>query len=203
MTDRHGHPRPLIETVQAVLDGGCGWIWFRERDMAPGDRRRLAESVLATVRAAGGTLSIGGDPDLAAAIGSDGVHLGGGAGREAIAAARQKLGPRAWIGASAHALPDVATAAEGGADYVTLSPIFTTASKPGYGPALGLPAIREAARVGIPIVALGGLMPKIAASCRDAGAEGIAIMGGLMRSVDPADAARRYRHGWDAQPDAA
>lgn len=191
MTDRHG-ARPLAESVQRVLDSGCRWVWFRERDLPPGERHALAEPVLAAIRAVGGTLSIGGDADLAAALGADGVHLAGDAIPETVAAARRTLGPRAWIGVSAHSLADVSTAAEGGADYVTLSPIFETASKPGYGPALGLPAIREASRIGIPVVALGGIAPETAAACRAAGAAAVAIMGGVMRAADAARETRLY-----------
>lgn len=195
MSDRHG-PRPLVETVRAVLAGGCRWVWLRDRDLPPDERRRLAEAVHAAVRAAGGTLSVGGDPELAAALGADGVHLGGHARPEAIAAARSRLGARAWIGVSAHSVRDVETAASAGADYATLSPVFETASKPGYGPALGLSAIREASRVGLPVVALGGVTPEATAACREAGAAGVAIMGGLARAADPIAETRRYLRSW-------
>ncbi|GJE54134.1 thiamine phosphate synthase [Methylobacterium thuringiense] len=96
------------------------------------------------------------------------------------------------VGVSAHSLGDVRRAREAGADYATLSPIFTTASKPGYGPALGLDGLHEAAAIGLPVVALGGIAPEHAVACREAGAAGIAVMGGIMRAADPAAATRRY-----------
>ena len=77
-------------------------------------------------------------------------------------------------------------AASAGADYVTLSPIFPSASKPGYGPALGTNILGEAAKLGIPVLALGGVTADKAAACRAAGAAGIAVMGPAMRSSDPA-----------------
>jgi thiamine-phosphate pyrophosphorylase len=176
VTDRHGHARPLAETVQAILDGGGRWIWFRDRDLEPEARLRLGEAVAARVRGAGGILTVGGDVALARALGADGVHLGGGSGPEAIAAARDALGAKVLIGVSAHA--------------PTLSPILPTASKPGYGPALGPEGIVAARTVGLPLVALGGVGSDTVAECRGAGAAAVAIMGGLMRDGDPAGAAR-------------
>ena len=74
-------------------------------------------------------------------------------------------------------------AREAGADYVTLSPIFLTASKPGYGPALGVGVLQEAAGV-MPVVALGGIDPGTAAPCRKAGATAVAVMGAVMRAPE-------------------
>ncbi len=81
--------------------------------------------------------------------------------------------------------------AAAGADYVTLSPIFLTGSKPGYGPALGPAALaRIARRVGLPVLALGGVGPENARACLSAGAAGVAVMGGVMRAADPGAAVR-------------
>ncbi len=199
VTDRHGHARPLAETVQAILEGGGRWIWFRDRDLEPEARLRLGEAVAARVRAAGGFLTVGGDVALARVLGADGLHLGGGSGPEAIAAAREALGAGALIGVSAHAPHEVAQAAKAGADYVTLSPIFPTASKPGYGPALGPEGIVAARRFGLPVVGLGGIDPARIAECHAAGAAGVAVMGGLMRTGDPAAAAQALLEAWGYQ----
>ena len=203
VTDRHGHPRPLAETVQAVLDGGGRWIWFRDRDLEADARLRLGARVAERVRAANGVLTVGGDVALARALGADGVHLGGGSGPEAIAAARATLGAAALIGVSAHAPREAAAAARAGADYVTLSPIFTTTSKPGYGPALGPEGIAAARTVGLPIVALGGVGPEVIGACRAAVAAGFAVMGGPMRALDPADATRALLTAWGAAESSA
>lgn len=84
----------------------------------------------------------------------------------------ERAGPTLLVGLSAHSVRDVAAAAEAGADYVTLSPIFPTASKPGYGPALGPEAITAARRIGLPVVALGGLAEDTLVPCRAAGRRG-------------------------------
>lgn len=196
VTDRHGLSRPLTATVQALLDGGVRWVWFRDRDLDPEARRALGAGLAGRIRAAGAFLTVGGDVALARALNADGVHLGGGTRPDMVASARAALGPGALIGVSAHAPVEVEAAALAGADYVTLSPIYPTASKPGYGPALGPDGIAAACRAGLPVVALGGITPDRIPECRDAGAAGIAVMGGLMRAPDPPAAARSFLAPW-------
>ncbi|AWN53440.1 thiamine phosphate synthase [Methylobacterium sp. 17Sr1-1] len=180
VTDRHGCPEPLADRVAACLAAGARWIWLRDRDLPAPERAVLAETLAGQVARVGGALTIGRDVELAARVGAAGVQLGE-AG--AVAAARARLGRGALLGVSAHSLSDVRAAREAGADYVTLSPIFLTASKPGYGPALGLEVLREAAEV-MPVVALGGVDADTASACRKVGAIAVAVMGKVMRAQD-------------------
>jgi thiamine-phosphate pyrophosphorylase len=108
------------------------------------------------VQGAGGLLSIGGDIELAAEVETGGVHVRDVAG---IVQARQTLGPSALIGMSAHGMADVTNVRLAGADYVTLSPIYETMSKPGYGPALETEAARLAAKANIAVVGFGASQP--------------------------------------------
>jgi thiamine-phosphate pyrophosphorylase len=147
----------------------------------------VAQRLLALVRPHGAKLSLGGDVALAAEIAADGVHL---AANAPIAAARARLGARALIGVSAHGDADVAAAAAAGADYATLSPIFASASKPGYGPALGVAALAHAVPHGLPVLALGGVTAERADACLRAGAAGIAVMGEVMRAAGRPDGVR-------------
>jgi thiamine-phosphate pyrophosphorylase len=183
VTDRYQAARPLGQVVEDALAGGARWIWLRDRDLHAGERRALAFSLRALTAKFDARLSIGADVELAAEVAADGVHLPAGTD---IGAARRRLGKAALIGVSAHGLADACEAAAAGADYVTLSPIFASASKPGYGPALGVEAIRETAREGIAVIALGGVIAPNAAECFAAGASGIAVMGAIMRAGDPA-----------------
>ena len=131
----------------------------------------------------GACLSVGGDVDLALEVAADGVHLAADAAlASGLAAARARLGAAAIIGVSAHGDEEVAAARAAGADYVTLSPIYPTSSKPGYGPALGVEGLAQAARGPLPVLALGGVTAARTTECRRAGAAGIAIMGEVMRA---------------------
>ncbi|WP_433049514.1 thiamine phosphate synthase [Dactylosporangium sp. CS-033363] len=87
-----------------------------------------------------------------------------------------------------HGLEELFAAAGEGFRYVTLSPIFATRSKPGYGPPLGLAALGRMAVVApVPVYALGGVdTPARVRDCLDEGAAGVAVMGAVMRADDPA-----------------
>ncbi len=192
VTDRHLCQRPLEDVVRDAIDGGARWFWLRDRDMEPTGRRRLALRLAGIVRAAGGVLSIGGDIELARDAGTGAVHV-----REiaAIRQAKQRLGAASLVGYSAHGVAEAGDARDAGADYVTLSPIHPTASKPGYGPALGPGAIMRTAQAGVPVLALGGIDAGTAAAAMSAGAKGVAVMGGVMRAQDPAACVRAMLAG--------
>ena len=120
-------------------------------------------------------------------MGARGVHLPtGGDPREA----RAMLGDGAIIGVSAHSVEEAARSASCGANYVTLSPIYESASKPGYGPALGACALRAASQLAVPVVALGGVSLERVGACLEAGAAGVAVMGAVMSAPSIKAAAR-------------
>lgn len=192
VTDRHGADRPLSETVRAAVAGGARFVWLRDRDLDLEARRALARDLSAILAPVGGRLVVGGDPDLASEVGAQGVHLPGSAGIDGIRALRKKLGVTALIGFSAHSVAEIAAAEAAGADYATLSPIFPSASKPGYGPALGLEALRAVSASHLPVFALGGIDAGNARACCEAGAAGVAVMGGVMRSLDPRSETARF-----------
>ncbi len=187
VTDRRQAAAPLDAIAAEAVRAGARWIWLRDRDMVAAERRDLTLRLMEVARRHGARLSIGGDVDLAVELAADGVHLPAGA---SVAAARARLGADALVGISAHCDADVATARAEGADYVTFSPIFPTASKPGYGPALGLAGLAQAARSGIPVVALGGITAACAGDCLRAGAAGVAVMGEIMRAAGRAGGVR-------------
>ena len=182
ISDRHQARRPLEEVAEAVFAGGCRWFSLREKDLPPGERRALLCELVALGRRFGALVTAHEDIEAVAVTGADGVHLPSGG---SPAAARARL-PGALIGASAHSADEAAALLRTGADYVTVSPVFATASKPGYGPALGLDGLAHiVARAPGPIMALGGITPENAASCLSSGACGIAVMGEVMRAADP------------------
>ena len=188
ITDRTQAAAPLERVVAAALEAGCRWVLLREKDLEPGARRALLCRLVELGRPHGAWITVSADLDAAAAAGAAGVHLPAGGDP---ARARSLLGPEALIGVSAHDKAEARSAADAGADYVTLSPIFASPSKPGYGPALGPDGLQEAAAcLSVPVIALGGLAPGNAASCLAAGAAGIAVMGEIMRAPDPGAAMR-------------
>ena len=182
ISDRSQAQRPLTDIAGASFAGGCRWFSLREKDMPPAERRALLGELVALGRRYDAVVMVHDDLEVAVASGAGGVHLpSGGDPAEA-----RGLLPRGLIGVSAHSTAEAATLIAAGADYVTISPIFLTDSKPGYGPALGLNGLAAtvAAAKG-PVVALAGITPDNAHACMEAGAAGIAVMGEIMRALDP------------------
>ena len=182
ISDQSQSTRPLLEVARAAFDGGCRWFSLREKHLLAAERRALLAELVALGRPYNATVMVHDDIDAAAATGAGGVHLPS-HGDPVVARARL---PRGLIGISAHTAAEAAALLTTGADYATVSPIFLTDSKPGYGPALGLAGLAAtvAAARG-PVVALAGITPANARACRDAGAAGIAVMGEVMRAADP------------------
>ncbi len=116
----------------------------------------------------------------------DGVHLP--ADGLSIPVVRRLVGERMWIGRSVHSPQEARTAAERGADYVFLGPIWRTGSHPDRA-ALGPAAITQAepARV----IAIGGITQDRITTCLDAGAYGVAAVTALWGSDDPGTTAQR------------
>jgi thiamine-phosphate pyrophosphorylase len=188
ISDRRQATRPLVEIAEAALRAGCRWFSLREKDLPPDERRELLRSLVALGRRHSAIVTVHDDIEGAVATGADGVHLPGG-GDPAVA---RRLLPTGLIGVSAHTPQEVAAQLAAGADYATLSPIFLTASKPGYGPAIGLDALATAARLAPgPVVALGGIDQGNLGACLAAGARGVAVMGEIMRAADPEAATSR------------
>jgi len=181
ITDRHQARHSIEAIAEAVGQAGGRWLLLRDKDLEPEGRRGVAARLAEISQHHGMLLSVSRDVALAAEYGAS-VHLQSAA---AVGAARQHLGQGALVGVSAHGLDDVAAAAAAGADYVTLSPIFLTSSKPGYGPPLGVAAIGAAANLGISVIALGGVTADLVRPCLKAGAAGVAVMGEIMRSDQP------------------
>ncbi|MBV8507024.1 MAG: thiamine phosphate synthase [Alphaproteobacteria bacterium] len=182
ISDRHQARRPLEEVADAIFAGGCRWLSLREKDLPPAERLALLSVLVALGRRWGATVTVHEDVDAAAEAGAGGVHLPSGS---SPAAARARL-PDGLIGASAHSAREASALLGSGADYVTISPVFITASKPGYGPAIGLGGLAEiVARVPGPVIALGGINAANAPLCVSAGASGVAVMGDVMRATDP------------------
>jgi thiamine monophosphate synthase len=145
-------------------------VWLREKNLPPPDRRRLAAALADLLHGIGGVLISSPGPGREMA---DGIHLG---------ASDQAEGARVF-GRSCHGAADLAEAAGEGCQWATLSPIFASISKPGYGPALGPGALSACP---LPVWALGGVDAGNAADCLRAGASGVAVMGSVLGSADPA-----------------
>jgi thiamine-phosphate pyrophosphorylase len=184
VTDRHQARRPLVEVVAAAITAGCRWVSVREKDLPNDEQITLARMLAPIAWRHRARLMLHGEPALAHAANTDGVHLPAGSDP---AAARKLLGADKLIGVSIHTVTEADAIDPAIVDYGIAGPAFETASKPGYGPEIGRKGLAEIARAAkVPILAIGGLNATRAAEVIAAGPVGIAVMGGIMRAADPA-----------------
>ncbi len=171
LTDRTRCPAgDLLSTVEKAVAAGARAIVLREKDLPPPERLCLANALRALLAPAGALLIVAGTP-----LHPSPIHL---AARDPFPTRRPAL-----VGRSCHDAAELRGAAAEGCDYVTLSPVFASPSKPGYGPALGLNGLAALAGAtgAPPVYALGGVRPEDVPGCLAAGARGVAVMGAVMR----------------------
>jgi thiamine-phosphate pyrophosphorylase len=183
----------LLARVAAVLQQAT-WLQYRQKGADAARRHAQAAALQALCAQAGVPLIVNDDLSLAEAIGAAGVHLGEDDGD--IAAARSRLGVHAIVGASCY---DDAARAEravaAGASYVAFGAFFPTTSKNTTRRAV--PALlAEAAALGVPRVAIGGITPDNMGPLVVAGADLVAVIGGVFEAADPVAAARAYRQAF-------
>jgi thiamine-phosphate pyrophosphorylase len=181
--------RLLLRVQPLLAHATC--VQYRNKAALPALRSEQATALLPLCRAAGVPMVINDDAELAAAIAADGVHLGEHDG--AISPARARLGADAIIGVSCYdELARAERAAAEGASYVAFGAFHPSPTKPNArraSPRL----LQDAARFGLPRVAIGGITPDNARPLVAAGADLIAVISGVFDAPDPLQAARAYQ----------
>ena len=185
----------LLARVEAVIAQAALLQYRNKRAGAALARAQLvALQALCSVHRV--PLLVNDDWRLAAEVGADGAHLGAGDGD--LRAARASLGDGAILGASCYdSLARAAEAAAAGASYLAFGAFFPSPTKPRA--ARATPALlREAAGLGLPRVAIGGITPENAGSLVAAGADLVAVISGVFDAPDPVAAATAYRRAFDS-----
>ncbi len=184
LTDEHLLPDPvLVPAAERALAAGITLLQYRNKLGDSATRRRQAVELLDICRRYSVPLIINDDIELCADIGADGVHLGQQDG--SLSAARKLLGSNALIGITCHQSLDLALSAESeGANYVAFGRFYPSSTKPGA-PAARPEILTEANKqLTIPMVAIGGVNAENGGSLITAGADMLAVVGGIFGSDD-------------------
>jgi thiamine-phosphate pyrophosphorylase len=202
--------------VEACIEGGVDVVQLREKHL---DDARLAERATLVQRVCsehGVPFILNDRPDLAAAIGADGVHVG--QDDMSPAGARRLVGDHAIIGLSTHAVAELEMAigssttdtaglsstvasapipAPVPVQYLSAGPVSPTPTKPGR-PGTGLGYVTEAvARSPWPVWITGGADPETVGPMAAAGARHFVVVRWLTEADDPQANARRLRGAID------
>jgi thiamine-phosphate pyrophosphorylase len=176
--------RALIDKVSEAATAGVDYIQLREKNLSAKELERLARDVVAAVREHSPTtrVLINSRTDVALSAGADGVHLRS----EDVSAADvrdiwkwvARSGARVAtpiVAASCHTVECVETAAAQAVSFAVFAPVFRKSGSPAS-PPKGVAMLAKACQIKLPVFALGGITVENAASCREAGAAGIAAI---------------------------
>lgn len=183
--------RSLLDVVGQAVAGGVSLVQLRNKTA---DARDLLEQTLAfkaLLAPHGVPLVVNDRVDVAAAAGV-GCHIG--QTDLPPAAARALLGEKAILGLSIDH-PDQAAAADPAVlDYVAHGPFAATGTKLDAGQPVGIEGIKHVRELtALPLVAIGGIDVTNAAAAVRAGADGVAVVSGLIAAADPKAAAETLR----------
>lgn len=179
----------LLPAVEQALQAGIAMLQYRNKSTDHERRQAQASALLTLCRDYSVPLLINDDVDLCARVGADGVHLG--QQDCSLAEARRRLGQDAIIGITCHQSLELAQAAQrGGASYVAFGRFFPSVTKPGAPAANPDILDRAKAQLDLPVVAIGGINADNGGSLILAGADMLAVVGGLFGGHDVAHNAR-------------
>ncbi len=187
--------RPLHDVLAPALAGGVDVVQLRDKRATDDELLAAAATARSLCVAAGALLILNDRPDLVAAAGADGCHVG--QDDMDVARARELAGPEALVGRSTHSPADIAAA--GDADYIGVGPVNATPTKPGR-PAVGLELVRHAAaHAPVPFFAIGGIDAANVGDVLAAGARRVAVVRAIAEAADPRAAASGLRAALDAE----
>ena len=187
---------PVVDQINAVIDGGCRWVQIRMKEASDDEIRKVVEAVKPRCIEMECFLLLDDRVELAKELNVGGVHLG----KEDMpcSKARMILGPGAVIGVTANTFADIEAVRNLDVDYIGMGPFAMTSTKKNLAPMLGLDGIRilcndmERAMINIPRVAVGGITLEDVEDLLHAGVNGIAVSGAIAFARDIAEETRRF-----------
>lgn len=177
--------------VTSLCGAGVRMLQIRDKELGDDElaaRVQAAVAIARRVTSARQPLVIVNDRvHVAAQAGADGVHLG--ESDMPVAEARRVLGSRAIIGRTAHAIDEARQAVADGADYLGVGPCFPSTTK-SFASHASRAFLAEAARLPLPVFAIGGITVDRLGELRSLGIERIAVAAAITSAADPGVAAR-------------
>ncbi len=179
---------PVVDQVNAVIEGGCKWVQIRMKDASDDDIRKVVEEIKPKCIEKEVFLILNDRVELAKELNVGGVHLG--KGDMPASKARMILGPAAVIGVTANTMADILAVSALDIDYYGIGPFRETTTKENLAPVLGLEGIRKICyemnenNILIPHVAVGGIKYDDILPLLEAGVNGVAVSGAIANAKD-------------------
>jgi thiamine-phosphate pyrophosphorylase len=192
VTDRDlAKGRALVEIVAAAVQGGVTMVQLREKSAPTRAFLEDARALKALLAPLNVPLIINDRTDIALAVDADGVHVG--QKDMPVDLVRQMMGPGKIIGLSITNHEQIARPDAGKTDYLGLGPLYLQQTKSDAATPLGVEGFRALrAATTKPVVAIGGLKAENSAPVLAAGADGLAVVSGIVAAEDPKAAAQAF-----------
>jgi thiamine-phosphate pyrophosphorylase len=182
---------PERDCAASLAEAGVRLLQYRNKSASARQYLDSSRELAETLVPRGVSFFVNDRPDVAFLAGASGVHVG----QEDldVEQTRRVIGRDRLVGVSTHNLEQFDRAATSSADYIAVGPIFGTSSKANPDPVVGLAFLRRVRGLTEkPIVAIGGITLERAAAAVEAGADSVAVIGGILSAADPAQRARQY-----------
>jgi len=177
----------LFSSVKMAIDGGIKAVQLRGKNLSARELLKIGERLRHLTNIESVKLFINDRIDVAMAIEADGIHLG--QNSMPVRLVKEISGDRFLIGVSTHGLKEAMDAEEGGADLITVGPIFETESKLRYGSPIGLTKLSDVCeKIKIPVFAIGGINMERVDSVMREGAHGVAVISAILKAESVHDA---------------
>jgi len=181
--------RELIEVVMEAVAGGVCIVQIREKDSDTRDFFQLATAMKKSLEKTNVPLIINDRVDVAMAVDADGVHVG--QTDLPCAVVRDMIGPEKILGVSINTFEQIDEVHKLNIDYLSLSPVFPTPTKPDTTPAFGIEGLKKARQMtSRPLMTIGGIDKTNLKDIVDTGIDGVAVVSAICSAPSPRMAAR-------------
>jgi thiamine-phosphate pyrophosphorylase len=171
-----------VAVAKELIAGGARLIQYRDKVSEPGSVYRVCERLRPVLQRADALFIVNDYPDIAVAVGADGVHVG--VDDLPVAACRRVVGDEMIVGRSSHSLDEALEGAAEDIDYLAVGAIFSTSTKREH-TVVGVELLRQVrAQVSLPLFAIGGITAANLDEVLAAKPDGVVMISGVLNAAD-------------------
>jgi thiamine-phosphate pyrophosphorylase len=176
----------VVEFARGLRKAGVTLLQYRDKTADEKTIQDNAEAIGEVFEGSDAWLVMNDRSDVMMLARWHGVHVG----QEDMSPTdvRVVIGDGRLVGVSTHTDEQVRAAEASRADYVAIGPVFATGTKANAAAVVGLEGVKRArALTTKPLVAIGGITRENARSVIEAGADSVAVIGGLLGDGEPVE----------------
>jgi thiamine-phosphate pyrophosphorylase len=167
-----------------VVDYEIAFVQLRMKEAPEAEILKIAEKMREITSGTKTRLIINDNPNIAKAVGADGVHVG--QNDMPYNEAKNIVGEEAIVGMSTHSVQQMRDACRLKPDYVGVGPVYATPTKKNPDPVIGLDGMKEMlTQATVPAVAIGGITLENLPQVLSAGAKNFCMVRPITTAQEP------------------